>query len=143
LCWKVFWGKLIKIIFIELFSWWYSKSMYHPQTSNFIFTLENRRRALKKMLPHHSLHDHRICVKYLNCCSKFCFLSSGVKLWFISKLIWFQWNCLNYVNTLPVWKWLSWSWSYGSWIYNYLYAISAYNHSRCEFEYRSGEKLCK
>jgi hypothetical protein len=26
------------------------------------------------------------------------------------------------------------SWSYGSWIYNYLYAISAYHHWSCEFE---------
>jgi len=33
----------------------------------------------------------------------------------------------------------SWSWSYGSWIYNYLFAIRAYHHKRCEFELRSGE----
>jgi len=26
---------------------------------------------------------------------------------------------------------------YGSWIYNYLYVISAYHHYSCEFEFRS------
>jgi hypothetical protein len=34
-------------------------------------------------------------------------------------------------------KGLPWHWSYGSWIYNYIYAISAYHHW-CEFESRSG-----
>ena len=28
-------------------------------------------------------------------------------------------------------------WSYGSWIYNYLYAISAYYHEHCGFKSRS------
>ena len=30
------------------------------------------------------------------------------------------------------------SWSYGSWIYNNLYATTAYHHCCCEFEFQSG-----
>ena len=40
---------------------------------------------------------------------------------------------LSLTNTLGP----SWSWSYGSWIYNYLFAISAYRHYHCELESRS------
>jgi hypothetical protein len=35
-------------------------------------------------------------------------------------------------------NWSSWSWSYGSLYFITIYAITAYHHWCCEFEYRSG-----